>query len=108
MSWEGAPLWRGGIFTPGLALGGLWENWRDRKSGEWLRTFAIVTTDANDLVAKLHDRMPVIVCREHWDQWLGDEPPADLLRPFPPEPMTMWPVSTRVNTPKNDEPSLAP
>ena len=37
-------------------LAGLWENWKDPQSGEWVRTFTIITTDANDLVAKLHDR----------------------------------------------------
>jgi putative SOS response-associated peptidase YedK len=42
-----------------------------------------------------------------YTEWVGGEPdPRELLRPFPPELMTMWPVSTRVNTPKNDDPDL--
>jgi putative SOS response-associated peptidase YedK len=43
-----------------FGLGGLWENWKDPTSGEWVRTFAIITTDANELVAEIHDRMPLI------------------------------------------------
>jgi putative SOS response-associated peptidase YedK len=44
-----------------FGIGGLWENWRDPTSGEWVRTFAIITTDANELVAEIHDRMPPIL-----------------------------------------------
>ena len=44
-----------------FGLGGLWENWKDPASGEWIRTFAITTTDANELVAEIHDRMPLIL-----------------------------------------------
>ena len=53
-------------------------------SGEWIRTFAIITTDANELVADIHDRMPVILAQDDYARWLGDEPdPRDLMRPFP-------------------------
>jgi putative SOS response-associated peptidase YedK len=45
-----------------FGIGGLWENWKDPKSGEWIRTFTIITTDANELVAHIHDRMPLILC----------------------------------------------
>ena len=41
-----------------FGLGGLWENWKEPASGEWIRTFAVITTDANELVAEIHDRMP--------------------------------------------------
>jgi putative SOS response-associated peptidase YedK len=44
-----------------FTLAGLWENWKDPASGEWIRTFTIITTDANDLVCELHDRMPVVI-----------------------------------------------
>ena len=43
-----------------FGLGGLWENWKEPASGEWIRTFAVITTDANELVAEIHDRMPLI------------------------------------------------
>ena len=76
-------------------------------SGEWIRTFAIITTDANELVADIHDRMPLILATDDYARWLGEEPdPRDLMRPFPAEPMRMWPISTRVNKPENDDPSI--
>jgi len=78
-----------------------------RPSGEWIRTFAIITTDANDLVAEIHDRMPLILPLTEYVRWLGDEPdPSGLMRPFPAEPMRMWPISTSVNKPENDDPSI--
>ena len=78
-----------------FGIGGLWENWKDPTSGEWVRTFAIITTDANELVAEIHDRMPLILASGDYTRWLSDEPnPRDLMRPFPAEPMRMWPIST--------------
>jgi putative SOS response-associated peptidase YedK len=69
--------------------------------------FAIITTESNELVAEIHDRMPLILKPQDYDRWLGIEPdPRDLMRPFPPEPMRVWPISTRVNSPQNDDPDL--
>ena len=61
-----------------------------------------------DLVAQIHDRMPVIIPPDSYDRWLANiEPdPRDLLVPFPSELMRMWPISTPVNKPENDDPSL--
>jgi putative SOS response-associated peptidase YedK len=85
----------------------LWENWEDPKTNDWLRTFAILTTKPNELVASLHDRMPVILAPENYDRWLGNDPdPADLIRPYPAEDMVTWPISTRVNKPENDDPAI--
>ena len=90
-----------------FGIGGLWENWKDPTSGEWIRTFAIITTDANELAAEIHDRMPLIIAPTDYERWLCDEPdPHDLMRPFPAEPMQMWPISTRVNKPENDHSSI--
>jgi putative SOS response-associated peptidase YedK len=90
-----------------FGIGGLWENWKDPVSGEWIRTFAVVTTDANELVTEIHDRMPLILAPSDYARWLSDEPdPRDLLRPFPAESMRMWPISTRVNKPENDDPTF--
>ena len=90
-----------------FGIAGIWENWKEPKSGEWIRTFAIITTAANELVAHIHDRMPLILARSDLARWLGDEPdPHVLMRPFPATPMRMWPISTRVNKPENDEPSI--
>jgi putative SOS response-associated peptidase YedK len=67
----------------------------------------VITTNANALVAEIHDHMPAILRPQDYDCWLGPEPdPRDLLGPFPPELMIIWPVSTRVNTPRNDDTDL--
>jgi len=51
--------------------------------------------------------MPLILAPSECKRWLSDEPnPRDLLQPFPAEPMHMWPISTRVNKPENDDPSI--
>ncbi len=89
-----------------FTLAGLWENWKDPDSGEWVRTFTIITTEANDLVAKLHDRMPVVIAPEDRERWLTGPDPQELLKPYPSERMTMWPVSPKLNSPKNDTPDL--
>ena len=90
-----------------FGIAGIWENWKDPTTGEWTRTFAVITVPANDLVAQIHDRMPAILKPDGYDRWLGMEPdPRDLLISFPAEQMRMWPISKRVNTPKNDDPSL--
>jgi putative SOS response-associated peptidase YedK len=76
-------------------------------ANEWMRTFAIITTDANELVADIHDRMPVILSRYDYALWLSEEPdPRDLMRPFAAELMRVWSISTRVNKPENDDASL--
>jgi len=56
-----------------MALAGLWENWRP-PGGEWMRSFAIITTEPNELCAELHNRMPVILNPDTWPVWLGEEP----------------------------------
>jgi putative SOS response-associated peptidase YedK len=90
-----------------FGLAGLWENWKNPTTGEWERTFAIITVPSNELVAQIHDRMPAILEPAGYERWLSPEPdPLDLLITYPSEPMTMWPISTRVNKPENDDPSL--
>ena len=90
-----------------FGLAGLWENWRNPTTCEWERTFVVITTPSNDLAGQIHDRMPSILTPTAYDRWLGPEPnPHDLLITYPSEPMTMWPISTRVNAPENDDPSL--
>ena len=74
-----------------MAMAGLWDSWRS-PSGERVRSFTIITTEPNELLAPLHDRMPVILGPENWPLWLGEwlgEMPADparlkaLLVPYP-------------------------
>jgi putative SOS response-associated peptidase YedK len=91
------------------ALAGLWEKWTDRKTATELLTFTVITTDPNEVVQPLHDRMPVIIPQKDYDRWLRgdpDRPPLDLLRPFDAEKMTAWRVSKDVGNVKNDSPDL--
>jgi putative SOS response-associated peptidase YedK len=88
-----------------FALAAICEKWRASGKNEWVATFAVITCPANELMAPIHNRMPVIIPPDDYDRWLANvEPdPRDLLVPFPSEPMTMWPISTRVNKPENDD-----
>ena len=90
-----------------FGLAGLWENWKNPATHEWIRTFTIITVPSNDLVSRIHDRMPAILDRRDYDRWLGKEAdPHDLLVTYPSEPMRMWPISRRVNRPENDDPAI--
>jgi putative SOS response-associated peptidase YedK len=86
-----------------FAFAGLWETW---EAGP-LETCTLLTTDANDLIRPLHDRMPVIIAPDRYDAWLdpATENPrqlAPLLAPFPSEAMEAYPVGGSVNNPKHD------
>ncbi len=94
-----------------FGIAGLWENWHDLATGEWVRSCAMITSPANALVATIHDRMPVVLDPGDHARWLGEqavEPHAlrELLRPYPAEGMVMWPVSPRMNTPKHADASV--
>lgn len=87
-----------------FGLAGLYERWLSPE-GEPLDTCTILTTEANPVLKPLHDRMPVIVPAQAYEQWL--DPAAEnvgaLVAPFTAQPMSYWPVSTRVNSVKNDD-----
>jgi putative SOS response-associated peptidase YedK len=92
-----------------FCFAGIWEAWQDPTSGEWLRSCSIVTTEANELISQIHDRMPVILREADFPLWLGEtseEELKTLLRPYPAEEMRMWEISVRVNTPANDDPAI--
>lgn len=90
-----------------FAFAGLWERWQG-PGRDPLDTCTIITTTPNELVAELHDRMPAILPPAHFGEWLQPEPlPAErlqgLLRPHSAEGMEAYPVSTHVNSPRNDD-----
>ena len=91
-----------------FAFAGLWDKWRRNETT--IKSCAIITTDANELLTPIHDRMPVILSEEAYDLWLDSRvSPAELkklLEPFPTEEMESWPVSSRVNSSDNDGPDL--
>jgi len=87
-----------------FGLGGIWENWWSQRTGQWIRTFCILTTPANALVSRIHDRMPLILSAADYGRWIGKDPdPADLLGVHRTANMAIWPISNRVNSPKNDD-----
>jgi putative SOS response-associated peptidase YedK len=97
-----------------IALAGLWAGWKDEDTGEVIRSFTIVTTTANDMMAPIHDRMPVTIPEDAWERWLDPgrvEGAAlgelkGLLVPAPDGSLEMYPVSRRVNDVRNDGPDL--
>jgi putative SOS response-associated peptidase YedK len=90
-----------------FAFAGLWERWHDEEGD--VQSCSIVTTDANELMRPLHDRMPVILDPKDYAAWLDPAPqPKEellaMLRPFQSEAMQAVPVSTTVNNPQNQGP----
>src|SRR5437868_6563105 len=94
-----------------LAMAGLWERWKEPTAGETIQTFTIVTGPPNELVAPIHNRMPVILPPEAWRRWLGEEVVDSdellaLLRPYPAELMRAYPVGLAVGNVRNNGPEL--
>ncbi|MBI2168810.1 MAG: SOS response-associated peptidase [Actinobacteria bacterium] len=99
---------------PVFAFAGLWERWHDKaadasEEGADVRSCTIITGLPNSIVAPIHDRMPVVLPREHWDAWLDPENDdvealKKLLVPAPAEAIAVYPVRTQVNSPRNNRP----
>ncbi|HEY6058579.1 MAG TPA: SOS response-associated peptidase [Candidatus Limnocylindrales bacterium] len=94
-----------------LVLAGLWASWRPRDGSHVVRSFAIVTTAPNDLIATLHDRMPVLLAPTSWRRWLdtraGDaQGLEELLEPSVSDELELVAVSTLVNDVRNEGPEL--
>ncbi|MBN2305112.1 MAG: SOS response-associated peptidase [Anaerolineae bacterium] len=99
-----------------FGMAGLYEYWTEQESaqysGETLVTCTIITGPPNELIAPIHNRMPAILPREDYAAWLDPDRTDSaevmplILRPYPAEAMTFWPVSRAINSPANDDPSL--
>ena len=93
-----------------MAFAGLWDGWKDPANGKWLQTYTIITTEANELMAPVHNRMPVILHPSNFDRWLDrgetDRPPSDLLRPFPADEMEAHEANKAVGNVRNNGPEL--
>jgi putative SOS response-associated peptidase YedK len=95
---------------PVFGFAGLWETWKDEE-GKELESCTIITTEANSVLATVHDRMPVIIKPEDYQVWLDPkemdtERLQKLLVPYPAEEMFSHAVSTQVNSPASDSPDL--
>lgn len=92
---------------PLFGFAGLWEQWKHE--GQKFESCTIVTTEANELIRPLHDRMPAILAPEDYARWLDPnlrEPDKlqSALRPYPADEMELYPVNPLVNSPRNDDP----
>ena len=91
-----------------FAIAGLWEHWISSDGSE-IESCILMTTEPNELLGVVHNRMPVLLHPDDFDRWLDTKtyPGAEvqgLLRPFPADEMTFYPVSTHVNNPRNEDP----
>jgi putative SOS response-associated peptidase YedK len=94
-----------------FAFAGIWDSWRNPE-GKAVETFSIITTSPNALLIDIHDRMPVILPDDNYDLWIDPgfqktDSICDLLKPFDPQLMQRYEVSSRVNLVKNDDPACA-
>jgi putative SOS response-associated peptidase YedK len=91
-----------------FAMAGIWDKWTDQ-NGEDIHSFAILTTTPNSLMAKIHDRMPVILDRKTEKRWIENVPQEELLemmKPCDASTLLAYPVSSLVNSPRNDSPEI--
>ena len=94
--------------TP-LYFAGLWEHWKDPQ-GHGVDSCTIIVCPANRRIARIHERMPVILEEQGWEPWLAEDTAPDrlkaLLIPYPAEDLTFYPVSRELNNPRHDTPAL--
>jgi putative SOS response-associated peptidase YedK len=87
-----------------FAFAGIWDVWRTSE-GKALRSFSIITTEPNELMRPLHNRMPVILRKENERRWLQDieiQEAQTMLAPYPFDDLEAYPISTLVNSPRNN------
>lgn len=94
-----------------MTFAGFWSSWRDPISDTWIRRFTIITTKAEGVIKNIHDRMPVALPEDVWDAWLDRdlndvEEILSLIRPIDPDLIMEHPVSSRVNSVRNNGPDL--
>jgi putative SOS response-associated peptidase YedK len=94
--------------SPALTVAGLWDEWRDRVTGEPLKSCAMIITEPNTMVRGVHDRMPVLLTEKQFEPWLSGAAGIGLLKPATEDLLKRWPVSKRVNSSKApaDDPTL--
>jgi putative SOS response-associated peptidase YedK len=81
-----------------ITIAGLWDTWRDKQASETVKSCAMIITDANEFVAEVHDRMPVILEADQFEPWLSGRTGVELLKPAANDVLQRWAVSRRVNS----------
>ena len=88
--------------SPLLTAAGLWDAWKNRETGERLKSCTMIVGEPNDFAAEIHDRIPVFLTQDQFAPWLSGEAGAGILKPAANDYLQRWPVSKRVNSSKAD------
>jgi putative SOS response-associated peptidase YedK len=94
--------------SPALTIAGLWDEWKDKTSGETLKSSTMIIAEPNKFVAEVHDRMPVLLAEKDCEPWLSGKAGLELLKPAAKNVLQKWPVSKRGNNSRapDDDPTL--
>jgi putative SOS response-associated peptidase YedK len=82
--------------------GRLWDEWKNRETGERLKSCTLIVGEPNEFAADIHDRMPIFLREDQFTPWLSGEAGSGILKPVPNDYLQRWPVSKRVNSSKAD------
>jgi putative SOS response-associated peptidase YedK len=88
--------------SPILTAAGLWDEWKNRETGERIKSCTMIVGEPNEFAVDIHDRMPVFLSGDQFAPWLSGEAGAEVLKPAPKDFLQRWPVSKRVNSSKAD------
>ena len=88
--------------SPALTAAGLWDDWKNRDTGERLKSCTMIITEPNAMAAEIHDRMPAFLQEGEFEPWLSGEAGTDMLKPAPDALLLRWSVSQRVNSSRAD------
>jgi putative SOS response-associated peptidase YedK len=88
--------------SPILTAAGLWDEWKDRETGERLKSCTMIVGEPNEVAADIHDRMPIFLREDQFAPWLSGEAGAEVLKSVSADYLQRWPVSKRVNSSKAD------
>lgn len=89
--------------SPIQTVASLWDEWKNKETGERIKSCTMIIAEPNDFVAEVHDRMPVLLAPEQFEYWLSGKMGVKELRPAPNNYLQRWPVSKRVNNSKADK-----
>jgi putative SOS response-associated peptidase YedK len=94
--------------SPARTVAGLWDEWKDKASGEMLKSYTMIITEPNKFVAEVHDRMPGLLAEKDYETWLSGKAGLELLKPAAENMLHKWPVSKRVNSSRapDDDPTF--
>jgi putative SOS response-associated peptidase YedK len=93
--------------SPLLTVAAIWDEWRNKDTGERIKSCAMIITEPNDFVAKVHDRMPVLLRPGQFEHWMSGKMGVEELKPAPNDYLRRWAVSKRVNSSKADKDDAA-